>query len=76
MQFGNLFMWKRKVLPTKFTKNLALFCFKKIKNNLNWKVKVLKQADYNGYVMAEQSKYVKISMYTFPNSFFREIRKA
>ena len=71
MQFGNLFMWKRKVLSTKFTKNVPLFCFKKIKYNLNWKIKVLKQADYNGYVMAEQSKYVKISMHTFPDSFFK-----
>ena len=71
MQFGNLFMWKRKVLSTKFTKNVPLFFFKKIKYNLNWKIKVLKQADYNGYVMAEQSKYVKISMHTFPDSFFK-----
>ena len=40
----------------------VLFSLQRIKHNFYWKMKFLKQATYNGYVIAKLSKCVQISM--------------
>ena len=38
----------------------ALLCFKRIRNNLHWKMIFLKQVIYTRYVIAKLSKFVQI----------------
>ena len=60
--------------------SLRLFCvFKKLSNNLSWKMKFLKKSTYIRYVIAKLSKLVQISMlassYSFLQRFFWKFKK-
>ena len=50
----------------------AFLCLERIKHNLYWKFKFLKQASYIRCVIAKLSKFIQISMQTFSNSFYRQ----
>ena len=71
--------YKRKNLIEKFHKNWlvnqfqALLCLQKIKHNFYWKMKFVRQATYNRYVIAKLSKFVQISKQTFSDCFLRRI---
>ena len=62
--------YKRKLQPE--NQFQALLYFQRIKNNLYWKMKLLKQATYIRYVLAKLSKFFQISTQTYLNSFFTE----
>ena len=70
-------MQKRKIIK-KFHKNCHLktssghFCLERIKHNLYWKAKSLKQPPYIRYVLARLSQFVQISTLTISDSFFTE----
>ena len=49
----------------------AFLCLQRIKHNLYWKMKFLKQATYIRHVLAKQSKFVQISTLTSSDSFYR-----
>ena len=52
---------------------LALLCLQRIKHNLYWKIKFLKQPACITYVIAKISKFVKVSMHTSSDSFLQKI---
>ena len=57
------------------TSSQALLCLQRIKLNLYWKMKFLKQATYMRYVLAKLSKFVQISTLTSPDFFSEESLK-
>ena len=73
LQKKNLY---RKIPQQLRDKNLsqAFLCLQRIKGNLCWKIKVLKQATYIRYVLAKLSKFVQSSTQTTLNSFLKRIR--
>ena len=61
----------RKLLPkNQFQTPLSL---QRIKRNLYWKMKLLKQGTYTKYVLAKLSKFVQISTQTSSDSFLQRI---
>ena len=51
----------------------TLLCLQRIKHNLYWKMKFLKQATHIKYMIAKLSKFVQISMQTSLDSFLLSI---
>ena len=51
----------------------ALLCLQRIKHNIYWKMKFLKQSTHMSYALAELSKFVKISTLTSSDSFLQGI---
>ena len=49
------------------------FVLQRIKHNLYWKMKLLKQATYIVHVLAKLLKFVQISTQTYSYSFLQQI---
>ena len=49
-----------------------ILCLQRIKHNLYWKMKFLKEATHISYALAELSKFVKISTRPPQIPFYRE----
>ena len=78
MKFGQFISYyKRKILLKIFTKTATqkLLWLQRIKHNIYWKIKFLKQATYIRYVLAKLSKFVQISTPTFQIPFYRGFLK-